>query len=233
MENRNLEEALKTVEGIKEFFEERTRRNLLETKFQFLVWGTYQLLAPIIVYFTKNWLYFLLLLPIFFFLSFIRTGKVFLNFAYWLLTFILYISILKFTKDLRIFLIVVGLTLFLAPVILFERHGKTEKFLSLFWANTILFGLLLQTTAITMKAFDLLYFTWPGIIIFALGCIGILGEISLFYLSIIANVIGGFYFSLTGHDLRIFTTSIYGLLYILYYLYVSLKLKKQYGSTNS
>ncbi len=228
MENKDIHEALKTLKGIKELFRERTRETLSRTKLQFLVWGAYQLIVPIVVYYTNNWLYFLLLLPVFFFLSLIRTPKLILSFVYWTLSLVIYALLLK-TGSFTLFYLVFLVTVFVGFWILSPRESSRDRVSGFFWMNTIVFALLFQMVIFRERAYPILYFAWPSIIMFALGSIGVIGEISLLYVSLIANILGAFYFAYAPAGYRIFTMSVYGLMYLLYFVYVTLKLKKSYG----
>ena len=228
MESRDIHEALKTLEGIKEFFREKTKEKLARTKLQFLVWGMYQLVVPFVVYYTHNWLYFLLLLPVFFFLSLIRSPRVILSFLYWTLSLILYAVIIK-AGSIKTFYLVFLVTIFVGFWIFSPRESSKDKLSGFFWMNTIVFALLFQMAIFHVRAYPLLYFSWPAIIVFALGSIGVLGEISLLYMSMIANIMGAVYFAYAPSEYRIFTMALYGTIYILYFLYLTVKLKESYG----
>lgn len=229
MEKREIDEALKSLYEIKKLFAEKTRDALKDAQRQFLVWGSYQLIAPIVVYYTKNLLYFLLLLPIFFFFSQVRKGKVLKIFIYWTLSLIAYILLVRLQNPILFYAFVL-VSVFGGLYITSEKSStKGERISGLFWMNTFLFAFLFAVILGYMKAYDIMFFSWSGIILFALGAVGAFGETSLFVFSVIGNVIGTLYFILIPRSYLIFTPSVYGIMYLIYYVYIALKLRKYHG----
>ncbi|GEM_PF-3523468 len=229
MGNREINEALKSLREIRELFAERTREGLKTLKHQFLVWGSYQIVLPVVVYYTKRPIYFMLLLPVFFFLSLIKTQKIFLSFIYWTFSLILYFLLVK-TGNATLFYIFFILSILLGFWIFSEKSStRREKLSGLFWLNTIVFALMFQMVFLKTGTPSMLYFSWSAIILFALGFIGVFGEVSLLLFSIIGNITGALYFTLTTPNLQVFTPAVFGTLYIVYYIYISIKLKKYHG----
>jgi len=227
MESREIDEALKSLKEIKKLFAERTREELKGAKHQFLVWGAYQIILPLVVYYTRAPIYFLLLLPIFFFLSQIKRGDVLKPFIWWTFTLLVYFFLARLNNPIFFYAFVI-VSIFIGFWITREKSSSQNAQLStFFWTNTIIFGFLFQFVLFHTKDYNVLFFSWPAIMLSAVGFLGAFGETSLFVLYLIGNIIGAVYFCTV--DYAVFTPAVYGIMYIIYYIYISLRLARYHG----
>jgi hypothetical protein len=240
---RKIEEALNTLEEIRQLFKRETLFLFRWFRWEILIWGLYQLITPIIVYLTQNYFYFLLIAAICYAID---QGRIvgWPGVFYWITGSIVLLLSLWF-KELYITLgMAVGIIVlsFLFMMFIKARKGtkivevvkKRSSNVALVFVYLFIFcGIFLMGIFIT-GAHELQYIMWSGFILYTLGMWGIFSERSLFIFSLCGNLVGILAFALLPAHYRIFTVSFYGLVYVIYFIYLSIQIRQlNYGSSNS
>ncbi|MDI6851410.1 MAG: hypothetical protein QMD82_05695 [bacterium] len=225
MREKEIREALSALDEIKNLLRKETELGLRGAKAEFLIWGLYQLIASLFVYFTKDFRYFYFLLPFFFLLDSFKWTR-WIALIYWLLAFGVYTLLLTSRFTYYSF----GLIFLIMIMGLFFNMKKATKntrfaFMPALWGYILFFGVILTFASIKSKTPELLYLLWPGIIAFAIGLWGLFSERFLFLFSLLSNLAGFIAFMfLKAHAIAL-TLTVYGIFYIGFYVYLNLKLK--------